>query len=158
MKETKENTQNVKIILSRLKEAAGLTTDTSLAEALQVAPATLGNWKKRDTLDYPKIFTFCESVGLSLDRVIFGNEQLERNNFAHEPSAVFETQDKAQNIERLLIELLTEKVKKSFESEFQAMQRQINELSQSKMMPKIEKALGKLDEAIEQKTPKQKKG
>lgn len=153
MKETKENTQNVKIILSRLKEAAGLTTDTSLAEALQVAPATLGNWKKRDTLDYPKIFTFCESVGLSLDRVIFGNEQMERNNFAHEPSAVFETRNKAQNIERLLIELLTEKVKKSFESEFQAMQRQIDELSGKK----IEKAIGKLDAAIDRKTPKEKK-
>lgn len=51
-------------ILSRLKEANNLTSDTQLSEFLGVSKATISNWKARKSLDYELLFSKCEHLNL----------------------------------------------------------------------------------------------
>lgn len=44
------------LIIKRLKEVKNFQTDAQLAEFLGVSPATLCNWKARNTVDYDLIF------------------------------------------------------------------------------------------------------
>lgn len=64
-----------KEVISRLKKALSLSTDNSLAEYLGVSKATLSNWKSRNTIDFPLMFSKCEH--LSMDWVIMGRGEMQ---------------------------------------------------------------------------------
>ena len=57
-------TQSVNDILDRLKSALSLNSDQDLANALQVSKAAVSNWRKRNSLDYDRVFSICEHINL----------------------------------------------------------------------------------------------
>lgn len=79
-----DNSQNAIIILDRLKGALKITTDLMLAEVLGVKQPTLSTWKKRNTMDYPLIITFCNNAGLDLNFIFTGIG--EKGNLKGNPS------------------------------------------------------------------------
>lgn len=67
------NTHFVNLIFERLKTALGISTDAHLAIKLGVKANVFANWKSRGTIDYPALFTLCESEKLDLNFIITGH-------------------------------------------------------------------------------------
>lgn len=59
-----------KDIVERLKIGMGLSSDNALADALGINKTTLSNWKSRNSLDFPLVFSRCEH--LSIDWLLTG--------------------------------------------------------------------------------------
>lgn len=51
-------------ILNRLKKALSVGTDTELADLLGIKKATLSNWRNRNSVDLPLVFSVCEQVNI----------------------------------------------------------------------------------------------
>ena len=51
-------------ILNRLKSALSVGTDTELADLLGIKKATLSNWRNRNSIDFPLVFSVCEQVNI----------------------------------------------------------------------------------------------
>ena len=51
-------------ILNRAKIALNLSSDVQLAEVLGISKSTLSNWRARNSIDYPTLFTKCEYINL----------------------------------------------------------------------------------------------
>lgn len=51
-------------ILNRLKTALSAGTDTELADLLGIKKATLSNWRNRNSIDLPLVFSICEQVNI----------------------------------------------------------------------------------------------
>ena len=51
-------------ILDRLKLALSVGTDTELAGLLGIKKATLSNWRNRNSIDFPLVFSVCEQVNI----------------------------------------------------------------------------------------------
>lgn len=60
-----------KEVIERLKIALNLSSDNALAETLGVSKATLSNWKSRNSIDIPLLFSKCEH--LSVDWLLTGS-------------------------------------------------------------------------------------
>lgn len=60
-------------ILDRLRNALNQSNDTELANFLGVKKATLSNWRSRNSLDWPLLFSFCEHIDLNW--IIFGDSK-----------------------------------------------------------------------------------
>lgn len=60
-----------KEVIERLKIALNLSSDNALAETLGVSKATLSNWKSRNSIDIPLLFSKCEHI--SVDWLLTGN-------------------------------------------------------------------------------------
>ena len=63
-------TFNCSEILDRVKSALKLNSDTELANHLGIKKATLSNWRTRNSLDWPLLFSFCEHT--NLHQIIYG--------------------------------------------------------------------------------------
>lgn len=74
--------QNATVILDRLKTALELKNDSELATTLGIAPNTLSAWKKRNSVDFDKIFSICENI--SIDWLIKGEEHHTAPGFLHQ--------------------------------------------------------------------------
>lgn len=59
-----------KEIIERLKIGMELSSDNALADTLGVSKTTLSNWKSRNSLDFPLVFSLCEHI--SLDWLLTG--------------------------------------------------------------------------------------
>lgn len=53
---------NKNLLISRIKEAYKLKTDTELAKFLGVANTTLSSWKARNNIDFEKILSRCANI------------------------------------------------------------------------------------------------
>lgn len=51
-------------ILNRLKTALAASTDKELADLLGIKKATLSNWRTRNSIDFPLVFSFCEHINI----------------------------------------------------------------------------------------------
>lgn len=51
-------------ILNRLKTALSVGTDKELADFLGIKKATLSNWRNRNSIDLPLVFSVCEQVNI----------------------------------------------------------------------------------------------
>lgn len=58
-------------VIDRLKEALNITTDTELATYIGISKSALSNWKTRNTLDLPLLFSVCEHI--SIDWLLTGD-------------------------------------------------------------------------------------
>lgn len=109
-------------ILDRLRNALNQSNDTELANFLGVKKATLSNWRSRNSLDWPLLFSFCEQIDLNW--IIFGDSKTN-------PSA---DQDCfANNTNSPIVELLDNKLKEK-----------------DKEIGSLNKEIGKLEARIEQ--------
>ena len=70
--------QNANIILSRVKLALNISTDTKLSLFLGIDKSTLSSWKKRNSIDYQLIFAKCKHV--NYDWLITGRGKMIRGN------------------------------------------------------------------------------
>lgn len=61
-------------ILSRLKLVLKVNNDNELAVRLGVSKATVSNWKSRNSIDFPLVFSFCEHI--NLDWLIYGEGEM----------------------------------------------------------------------------------
>lgn len=65
-------------MLDRIKICQDLKTDAELARFLGISPATLSNWKSRDSIDYDLVFSKCESI--NLDWLLTGRGDMEKTD------------------------------------------------------------------------------
>lgn len=90
-------TFNSSDILDRLRGALKLSNDTELATTLGIKKATLSNWRSRNSLDWPLLFSFCKHIDLNW--LVWGNENASEISL---PTTVLpETQDKEALIAHL---------------------------------------------------------
>lgn len=64
------NQLDKKLIISRIKSAYNLKSDTELADFLDIPPTTLSSWKVRNSIDIDKIYAKC--VDINWDYLITG--------------------------------------------------------------------------------------
>ena len=67
-------TLSSKEIIERLKIGLELSSDNALADTLGVSKTTLSNWKSRNSLDFPLVFSLCEHI--SLDWLLTGKGKM----------------------------------------------------------------------------------
>lgn len=80
-------THSVNDLLSRLKSGLNIDNDAQLARLINIAPNTLGNWKARNSVDFPLIITFCVQQGLDVNWILTGiKKEVETVN---EPMAAY---------------------------------------------------------------------
>lgn len=86
-------------ILNRLKAALAVGTDKELAETLGIKKATLSNWRTRNSIDFPLVFSFCEHI--NIDWLITGRG--EPNNLeSTKPSLVVESGNNDKLLDRVV--------------------------------------------------------
>ncbi|MGS2764158.1 LexA family transcriptional regulator [Sinomicrobium sp. M5D2P9] len=73
-------------VLNRLKKHLDIRTNTELSEILEVKPNTISTWKKRNTLDYPRILSVCQTYSIDIDKIFFGKQN---NDSARENKSAF---------------------------------------------------------------------
>ncbi|WP_268223136.1 LexA family transcriptional regulator [Sinomicrobium oceani] len=69
-----EITFEVPKVLDRLKKHLNIRTNTELSDILEVKPNTISTWKKRNTLDYPRILSVCKTYSIDIDKIFFNKE------------------------------------------------------------------------------------
>ena len=86
-------------ILNRLKTALAVSTDKELAETLGIKKATLSNWRTRNSIDFPLVFTFCEHI--NIDWLITGRGEPSLTDIA-KPPLVLENGSNDRLIDRVV--------------------------------------------------------
>ena len=51
-------------IIDRIIKYKGFRTDAKLAEYWGIAPTTVTNWRKRNSIPFERIMTFCKDEGI----------------------------------------------------------------------------------------------
>lgn len=74
-----------KEIIERLKIGLELSSDNALADTLGVSKTTLSNWKSRNSLDFPLVFSLCEHI--SLEWLLTGKGNMLKEEEKEEASA-----------------------------------------------------------------------
>lgn len=74
-----------KEIIERLKIGMELSSDNALADTLGVSKTTLSNWKSRNSLDFPLVFSLCEHI--SLDWLLTGKGKMLKSNAQEDEEA-----------------------------------------------------------------------
>lgn len=59
-------------IVERLKRAANLKSDAELADLLSVAPATISNWRSRNSVPLKRLKPMCEKYAIPIDYLLTG--------------------------------------------------------------------------------------
>lgn len=135
MDNTNSNTQNATFILKRVKDLVNVKRDFHLARLLNIAPTTLSNWKKRNSIDYKLLIEFCVEQGFDLDYVLAGIEK-----------------DKVNTQMENLAGYLIDKVRNEFKSDFQeirtAQKQLVENLDKLKTKEEIALAKQKLSKTI----------
>ena len=65
-------------IIDRVIKHKKFKTDLKLAEYWNVTPTTVTNWRKRNSIPFEKIITFCKNEGISLDYIFTGKGEMKR--------------------------------------------------------------------------------
>lgn len=96
-------------ILNRLKEALSTTSDTELADLLGIKKSTLSNWRNRNSIDLPLVFSFCEHI--NIDWLITGCGEMIKpteNLISRHTLKVVSSQDDIQDIAKTVTPFLTD--------------------------------------------------
>ena len=72
--------QNIKQVVSRLKEIAKLDSNVDLANYLGVSYNTLNTWIKREKIPQEVLFEFCKKNNCSLDYLLFNTKNSQTTN------------------------------------------------------------------------------
>lgn len=60
------------VVVHRLKQATGTSSDAALAKVLDISPQTLSSWKSRDKVPYALCVDLALREGVSLDWLLLG--------------------------------------------------------------------------------------
>jgi predicted RNase H-like nuclease (RuvC/YqgF family) len=69
---------NKSLILERLKSAKNFSTDTELANFLDIKTSTLSNWYSRNSIDFDILFSKCENM--PIEWLLTGKGEMLREN------------------------------------------------------------------------------
>ena len=58
---------DITTITDKIKELKGLKSDTAVAEVLKMNQSTFAERKRRNSIPYEEIISFCDREGISLD-------------------------------------------------------------------------------------------
>ncbi|UGU17336.1 helix-turn-helix domain-containing protein [Sinomicrobium kalidii] len=58
-------------VLKRLKKHLDIRTNAELSSILDVKPNTISTWKKRNTLDYPRVLALCKTYSIDIHQLFF---------------------------------------------------------------------------------------
>lgn len=83
-------------ILNRLKLAFSAGSDTELADLLGIKKATLSNWRNRNSLDLPLVFSFCEHI--NIDWLITGQGKMLKNAPLDSESDIIPSKSSIKNL------------------------------------------------------------
>lgn len=72
--------------IERLKVSLNLSSDNALAEFLGISKATLSNWKSRNSIDIPLVFSKCEQI--SIDWLLSGKGEMLKEKVTESDSAL----------------------------------------------------------------------
>lgn len=78
----KMKTISSKDAIERLKSGLNLSSDNALAELLGISKATLSNWKSRNSIDIPLVFSKCERI--SIDWLLTGEGDMLKSKDTNE--------------------------------------------------------------------------
>lgn len=78
-------------VILRLKKALNISTDIELANYLGISKSTLSNWKARNTLDLPLLFSLCEQI--SIDWLLTGKGEMLKNSTPKSPEVIMKKVD-----------------------------------------------------------------
>lgn len=78
-------------VILRLKKALNISTDIELANYLGISKSTLSNWKARNTLDLPLLFSLCEQI--SIDWLLTGKGEMLKNSTPKSPEVLIKKVD-----------------------------------------------------------------
>lgn len=78
-------------VILRLKKALNISTDIELANYLGISKSTLSNWKARNTLDLPLLFSLCEQI--SIDWLLTGKGAMLKNSTPKRPEVLIKKVD-----------------------------------------------------------------
>ena len=78
-------------VILRLKKALNISTDIELATYLGISKSTLSNWKARNTLDLPLLFSLCEQI--SIDWLLTGKGEMLKNSTPKSPEVLIKKVD-----------------------------------------------------------------
>ena len=70
-------------ILDRLKTALSMSSDKDLGEALGVSKAAISNWRKRNSIDFERVFSICEHI--NIDWLMTGEGNMLRSDSSEAP-------------------------------------------------------------------------
>lgn len=96
-------------ILNRLKEALSTTSDTELADLLGIKKTTLSNWRNRNSIDLPLVFSFCEHI--NIDWLITGHGEMIKSTedlISRHPLRTASSQGDIQNIAKTVTPFITD--------------------------------------------------
>lgn len=122
-------------ILNRLKSALSVSTDTELADLLGIKKATLSNWRNRNSIDLPLVFSFCERINIDWLMTGDGNmlKQEEKSNLiAAEPDQKYKAES-TPIVENAMIERFLMQIKDLAE-EIGRLKERIKQLEHEKNM------------------------
>ncbi|WP_461533806.1 LexA family transcriptional regulator [Sinomicrobium sp.] len=58
-------------VIERLKQHLNIRTNAALSDILNVRPNTISTWKKRNTLDFPRVFAPCKTYNIDIGALFF---------------------------------------------------------------------------------------
>lgn len=67
-------------IIDRILIIKGFKTDVKLAQYWDVSATTVTNWRKRNSIPFEKIITFCKNNGVRLDYIFTGEGKVTRGS------------------------------------------------------------------------------
>lgn len=66
------NTPSADDVIDRLKVALGIVSDADLCRRFKLAPATVSNWRNRDSVPFAFCVSICQQNQISLDWILLG--------------------------------------------------------------------------------------
>ena len=72
--------------IERLKKGLNRSSDHALAELLGISKATLSNWKSRNSIDIPLVFSKCEQISIDWLLTGYGSMLKTKSTSASSPS------------------------------------------------------------------------
>jgi len=77
---------------------SGIKTDAKLSDYWNITPTTVTNWRKRNSIPFERIITFCEDEGISLDYIFTGKGEMIRRDVEGDDPEISELLERARKV------------------------------------------------------------
>jgi Bacteriophage CI repressor helix-turn-helix domain len=85
-------------IIDRIIKYKGFKTDAKLSDYWDITPTTVTNWRKRNSIPFERIITFCEAEGISLDYIFTGKGEMIRRDVEGDDPEISELLQEARKV------------------------------------------------------------
>ncbi len=71
-----KNDYEFNVVMERLKNVSNTSSYNALAEMLGLSSSAFANFKKRNSIPYERVFSFANSLNVSIDWLLTGNGEM----------------------------------------------------------------------------------